>query len=82
MKDLVVSLLAVVGTITVSAAAGLVLYGLWLRRQHKRAARARRDRRARALKPDDVTGQAGLAAWLDYVVDHDLHDIDTPKDWT
>ncbi|GAB2918304.1 hypothetical protein ACFMQL_20310 [Nonomuraea fastidiosa] len=74
-------LLAAVGAITVSAAVALVLYGWHLHRQHQRASRKRRDQRALALKPEDVVGQAGLAAWLDYVVDHDLHTIDIPKEW-
>ena len=75
-------LLAAVGAITVSAAVWLVLFGWHLHRKHRRISRERRDQRALALKPEDVTGQEGLAAWLDFVVDHDLHNIDIPKDWT
>ncbi|MEV1167392.1 hypothetical protein [Nonomuraea sp. NPDC049784] len=81
MRDLLLYLLAAVGAITLGTAAGLVLFGWWLQRQHQQAVRARRDERARSLKPDDVTGQAGLAAWSDFVVDHELHDIDIPKEW-
>jgi hypothetical protein len=81
VRDLLLYLLAAVGAITVSAAAALVLYGWSLHRKHQRAARARRDERARALRPEHVNGQEGLAAWHDYIADHDLHDIDIPKEW-
>ncbi|WP_336214752.1 hypothetical protein [Nonomuraea sp. LPB2021202275-12-8] len=81
MRDLLLHLLAAVGTITVSAAAALLLYGWRLHRRHQRTSLARRDERARALEPEHVNGQKGLAAWLTYIVDHDLHKIDIPKEW-
>ncbi|MEV0313569.1 hypothetical protein [Nonomuraea fuscirosea] len=81
MSDLLLYLLAAVGAITVSAAAALVLFGVRLHRKHQLASRVRRDERARALRPEQVTGQEGLAAWHEYVVDHDLHSIDIPEEW-
>ncbi|TMR99553.1 hypothetical protein [Nonomuraea basaltis] len=81
MRDLLLYVLAAAGAITVSAAAALVLYGWWLHRRHQQAARLRRDERARALRPEQVNGQEGLAAWHDYIVDHDLHTVDIPKEW-
>ncbi|MEV6154958.1 hypothetical protein AB0L53_31915 [Nonomuraea sp. NPDC052129] len=81
MRDLLLYLLAAVGAITVSAAAALVLFGVRLHRKHQRASRARRDQRARTLRPEHVNGQEGLAAWHDYITDHDLHNIDIPKEW-
>ena len=82
MRDLLLYPLAAVGAITVSAAAALVLFGVRLHRKHQRASRARRDERARALRPEHVIGQEGLAIWLDFVRDHDLHKIQLPKEGT
>ncbi|MER7365961.1 hypothetical protein [Nonomuraea wenchangensis] len=82
MRDLLLYLLAAVGAITVSAAAALMLFGVQLQRKHQRVGRARRDQRARALKPEHVTGQEGLAVWLEFVRDHDLHKIQPPKEDT
>jgi hypothetical protein len=82
VSHLLLYLLAAVGAITVSAAAALVLFGVHLHGKHQRASRARRDERARALRPEHVTGQQGLAVWLDFVRDHDLHKIQPPKEDT
>lgn len=72
------NLMGVIGALTTVGFSLMAVYAWRGHRADQRAARARRDERARTLTPEAAEGQAGLATWLDFVRDHDLPTIPTP----
>lgn len=80
--DVAWNILALVGAFAVLVAAGVFLLAWSSHRQDQRRARARREARAWTHTPDAVRGDAGLPLWLDFVRDHDLHKIQSPKEST
>ncbi|MEU7891734.1 hypothetical protein AB0B45_02590 [Nonomuraea sp. NPDC049152] len=74
MKDI----LAVIGALCVAVTAGVLLLAWLSHRTEQHHSRRRRDERARRPPEKVITDPA---MWADYFVDHDLHHIETPKEW-